>query len=128
MTENPSTLAILREALENQSKEQLITVVFQRAERISELIEKVECLYKKCARLSDQIEELQRIGHRQAAPFRRYANKKVANPKKPGRKTGHRGSWHQLPSHIDEEIDVLLEDFLRCREPLSDLSPIEQII
>jgi transposase len=128
MTANPSNAAVLRKALEDLPKEQLITLILQQADRISELSEQVERLGEQVTKLTEQIEELERTSHRQAAPFRRDSDKKVAKPKKPGRKTGHKGFWRQPPSHIDEEIEVLLEGCPTCGGQLSDMHPIEQII
>jgi len=128
MTAKASNVAVLRKALEDLSKEQLITLIFQQAERISELTEQVDRLGEQVKKLTEQIEELESSGHRQAAPFRRDADKKVANPKRPGRKAGHKGFWRQPPPRIDEEIEVPLEGCPRCGSPVSDVRPIEQII
>lgn len=117
----PFNPAVLREALEDQSREQLITLIARQAKRISELTEQVD-------RLNEKIEELERSSHRQAAPFRRETDKKVANPKKPGRKTGHKGSWRQPPEDIDQQIEVPLAGCPKCGGPLGELRPIEQII
>jgi len=128
MAATPSNAALLRKALEDQSREQLITLIVQQAERISQLTEQVDQLNEHLATLTEQIDQLERTSHRQAAPFRREASKKATNPKKPGRQAGHKGSWRQPPEEVDEQIEVPLEGCPKCGGSLGEVRPIEQII
>jgi transposase len=62
--------------------------------------------------LTAALEETQRAGKRQAAPFRK-AEEPKPNPKKSGRKPGKRHGRHAhraIPQHIDERYDVPLPD------------------
>ena len=80
--------------------------------------------------LGQRIEELERAGQRQAAPFRRPEKKKITPPKqkRPGRPQGHPGAYRQAPQHIDEEVDAPLCCCPHCQGPVSDLAPLTQII
>src|SRR6184192_3884808 len=58
------------------------------------------------------VEKLRRESKRQAAPFRK-ADKPVADPKKPGRKSGRRHGPHAhraVPPRIDETYNVPLPE------------------
>jgi transposase len=73
--------------------------------RVAELEAQVE-------RLTKLLEEAQRQGKRQAAPFRK-AEGPVSQPKRPGRKTGRRHGRHAhraipFPEQIDERYEVPL--------------------
>jgi len=46
-----------------------------------------------------QIEQLQREAHRQAAPFRRPEAQRHPHPARPGRKPGHPGAYRPKPDH-----------------------------
>lgn len=128
MTALPSNPAVLRKALEDQSREQLIEIIVHQAERISQQAEQMDQLCKQVAKLTEQIDQLERSQHRQAAPFRREASKKKTDPKRPGRKGGHNPAWRQPPEQIDQQIEVPLEGCPKCGGPLGEVSPIEQII
>jgi transposase len=64
------------------------------------------------AELKRRLEEAQRAGRRQAAPFRR--RKRKDNPKKPGRKRGHAPANRPVPEHVDAEVDVPLGACPHC--------------
>lgn len=73
----------------------------------------VATLKKQFERALKRIEELERAGKRQAAPFGK--DKPKADPKTPGRKPGDDyGQWHcrPRPIEIDETIEVVLPS--RC--------------
>jgi transposase len=82
-------------------------------DRIQQLQRQVEALQADNARLRSQLEQTQREGKRQAAPFRKGPPK--ANPKTPGRKAGdaHGRHGHRPPpaaGHIDEILEAPLPD------------------
>jgi rRNA maturation protein Nop10 len=79
----------------------------QRSRQLKEALQRVADLEKALA-------EAQAAACRQAAPFRVPLPKRVANPKPPGRKAGHPGSFRPRPSYIDEAITVELEKCQHC--------------
>lgn len=76
----------------------------------------------------EQIEQLQRQAHRQAAPFRRPEAERNSHPGRPGRKPGHAGFYRPKPDHIDERIHVKLEACPHCQGPVSDQQILTQYI
>lgn len=64
--------------------------------------------------LEAQLEAARKVALRQAAPFRRPADKRVGEPKGPGRKPGHPGAFRPLPQHIDQEVAAELEYCPHC--------------
>src|SRR6516165_10056974 len=71
----------------------------------------------------------ERAAHRQAAPFRIPEQKRVAAPKRPGRKQGHPGAFRHQPDHIDEYIEVALCVCPHCGgRHFTDQAQIEQTI
>jgi transposase len=75
-----------------------------------------------------QIEELQRQAHRQAAPFRRPETQRNSQPGRPGRKAGHPGFCRPVPEQIDEHIRVELECCPHCQGPVSEKQSLTQYI
>jgi len=57
-------------------------------------------LGKQVSNLTKALTDAQRSSKRQAAPFRR--KKRKANPKKPGRKPGHKGERRAVPDKVDQ--------------------------
>lgn len=78
--------------------------------------------------LQDQIEELERQRHRQAAPFRRPPEQHNRNPGRPGRKAGHAGSYRRVPERVDWEVDVPLKACPHCGGPVRDKRQLVQYI
>ena len=104
------------------------TIIEGLLRRIAELEQTVSKLQEENSFLRKQLETQQRTNARQAAPFRRRNDKKVADDKKkrPVRKPGHPGVCRPVPEHIDEEIEVPLSDCPQCNSPLNDCQPFEQ--
>ena len=80
---------------------------------IQHLQRQVEVLQADNARLQTQLEQAQRAGKRQAAPFRKGPPK--SDPKTPGRKSGdaHGSHGHRPlppPDHIDEVLEAALPE------------------
>ena len=98
--------------------------------RIAELEETVASLQKENCLLREQLEEQQRVGARQAAPFRRRDSTKVPEEekKRPGRKPGHPGGHRPVPEQVDEEIEQPLDGCPKCGGPVSECRPVEQFI
>lgn len=90
----------------------------------------VEMLTESLEEAQKRIEELERAGKRQAAPFRRRESQKKPGEKKnsPGRKPGHKPSWRPKPDHVDEQRMVPLKECPHCGGPVSEVRPIEQFI
>ena len=76
----------------------------------------------------DQLEELQRQAHRQAAPFRRPESQRRSHPGRPGRKAGHAGFYRPKPDPIDEQIRVNLECCPHCQGPVCQKRSLTQYI
>jgi transposase len=75
----------------------------------AQLRQELGALREQVARLTAALEEAQRRGKRQAAPFSK--GPPVAEPKKPGRKSGRRHGPHaqrSIPPRIDETYDAPL--------------------
>ncbi len=78
------------------------------------------------ADLKRRLEEAQRAGKRQAAPFRR--RKRKDNPKKPGRKPGHPPAHRPVPDHVDAEVDVPLDACPHCGGEVDEHGTDEQYV
>jgi transposase len=98
--------------------------------RLEELEAENRLLKEKLALAERRIAELEQMGTRQAAPFRREPRRLVdpGQKKKPGRKPGHEGFFRQTPPQIDEEVNVPLKRCPRCGGALSSVTVLEQII
>lgn len=121
-------MLIKKELLETLSKEELINIILEQAKRIKDLEKEVESLSQKINDLNKHIEELERISHRQAAPFRIPEKKRKQNCKKPGRPKGHKGAYRQVPDHIDEEVEAPLTHCPKCGGEVSNVKEVEQYI
>lgn len=71
---------------------------------------------------------MERVSHRQAAPFRIEEGKKKQEKNQPGRKKGHKGSYRNIPQSIDETIEVKLHSCPHCGNKIEPLRAIEQYI
>lgn len=76
----------------------------------------------------ERIDELERTAARQAAPFRRREDLKVAEPKRPGRPRGHRGTQRERPRHVDHDVEAPLPGCPHCGGAVQDRSPLTQYI
>ena len=85
-------------------------------------------LRERIAQLERRLEELERVSHRQAAPFRMPPEKRKSKRKRPGRKPGHQGFYRQRPEKIDETVEVPLDRCPNCGEAVSSLERVEQFI
>lgn len=115
--------------------DQLIEIILRQAGVIKELHQRVDQLEKQIRDLDDRnngltqkVEELEKAAARQAAPFRRPDHHRVAEPKKPGRKKDHPGSYRPIPDHVDEEIVVPLDQCPECGGKVEARRPIVQYI
>jgi len=95
---------------------------------IKGLRDELEKTREQLRRIQEQLEEFERCSHRQAAPFRVEESKRSKEPKRPGRKAGHRGSYRLRPDAVDESIDVPLGQCPSCGGPVEDVRPVEQFI
>lgn len=98
--------------------------------RIEQLEDENRRLRQENRQLRDELDKAQRQMARQAGPFRREEQKKIPpdEQKRPGRKPGHRGSCRKEPDHIDETIELPLDNCPKCLGPVTDIQRIEQII
>ncbi len=81
---------------------------------IEELRREVKALREENRQLRSGLQEAQRAGLRQAAPFRIKEKKRVENPKPPGRKKGHEGSCRSRPPNVDRKVEVPLDRCAHC--------------
>lgn len=90
----------------------------------------IEAQAAEIEELKEKLAQAERAGKRQAAPFRR--SKRKTQPKRPGRKAGHRGHWRQPPaaSAADEHYEMPLETCPDCGQLLDKehQQAIEQIV
>lgn len=75
-------------------------------QRIAELEELVAKLEAELVRIKGQLEEAERAGKRQAAPFSKGPPK--VNPKRPGRKAGHVPAHRPRPERVDRTLEAEL--------------------
>lgn len=83
-----------------------------------------ERLLEETKDLKRKLEEAQRAGRRQAAPFRR--RKRVDNPKKPGQKPKHAAAHRPVPEHVDDDVDVPLVQCPYCGGEVDEHGTHEQ--
>lgn len=98
-----------------------------------ELTEALRDKRKRISELTERIDELEREGKRQAAPFRRreQTKKPPSQHKSPGRKKGHRGHCRPVPDEdeVDHTHEVGLSGCPCCGETdLSELKPVVQYV
>lgn len=117
------TLSLLR-----NDPDQLIEIILYQAQVIEDLEKRLAASEQRATALEKRLEELERVSHRQAGPFRRRDDEKVQNPKKPGNRKGHPGKYRAVPTQIDEVIEVPLDRCPKCNGSLSDQRCVEQII
>ena len=129
------------------SRELLVQLVLARPERLVELVlhlqERNGCLQgqlekveqqlqeknQQLSELEEKLEQAQRAAFRQAAPFRLAETNRAKEPKKPGRKKGHPGSYRPRPQSIDQSIEVPLCTCPECAgAALQDFQLVEQFI
>jgi len=75
-------------------------------------------LQRELQQLRQQLDEVQRSQHRQAAPFRR--RHRSPRPKKPGRSEGHAPAHRPPPDHVDAVQYVPLPACPQCQGPIQD--------
>jgi transposase len=96
-------------------------------QRIAELEELLAELEAALAQVKGQLEEAQRAGKRQAAPFSKGSPK--ANPRRPGRKAGHTLAHRPKPERIDRVLEAELPPVCpSCGGELSDHEIREQFL
>jgi transposase len=86
----------------------------------------IAALNAELDRLRQQLAQDERTHSRQAHPFRR--ERTVSQPKKPGRRKGHRADLRPLPTpeQIDRVVDVPLDECPLCQAPLYDQGQVVQ--
>ena len=92
--------------------------VLELEQQKTEQARQIEAQAAEIVELKEKLAQAERAGKRQAAPFRR--SKRKTQPKRPGRKAGHRGHWRQPPaaSAADEHYEMPLETCPDCGQPL----------
>ena len=127
----------LRRSLEGlrDQPEQLIEIILRQAgvieeqrEQIRKLEEQIRDLNDRNGKLQQRLEDLERVVHRPAAPFRIDDKKRLATPRRPGRPKGHAPARRPIPDHIDEYIVVPLPSCPQCQSPLARTDPVVQYI
>jgi transposase len=107
----------------------MIVSLMKRSQQLKEAREEIKVKDARISELEALLEAAQRASFRQAAPFRVKEEKRVAEPKRPGRKAGHCGAFRPRPERIDEEITVELSACAKCGSlQWEDRQPIEQFI
>ncbi len=131
------SLLLLKQSLESlrDQPDQLIEIILRQAgviaeqqKIIQELEEKVRDLNDRNNKLSARLEQFEKAAARQAAPFRIKENKRQIDPKKPGRKKDHPGSFRPIPPQVDEEIVVPLSQCPDCGGPVHPARAVVQYI
>lgn len=105
---------ILRTSLDKLRRDDLIEIIVEQARKLHEQ--------------QQALDEAERAAKRPAAPFRRDADKRQKQPKRPGRKGGHQGHFRAKPEHIDQQIEVDLDHCPHCAAPVEHLQARRQYI
>lgn len=102
----------------------------QRQPSYEELLILVEDLRQRVAVLEAELAEARQAAARQAAPFRRREQLKKPEGEKqpPGQKPGHEGHYRQVPTEIDQTVEVSLGGCPHCAAELEFVRRLEQII
>ena len=112
----------MKEPLEQKSREDLEREIIELKRQLVEA-------YEMIRKLSEQIEELQRAGKRQAVPFARRDAQRVKKPRKRGRKPG-KGQFKNREKPKEEEISETKRAELSgcpdCQCELEDVKEQEQ--
>lgn len=112
----------MKELLEQKTREDLEREIIELKRQLAEA-------YEMIRKLSEQIEELQRTGKRQAVPFARRDAQRVKKPRKRGRKPG-KGQFKNREKPKAEEISETKKAELRgcpdCQCELEDVKEQEQ--
>ncbi len=111
-----------------QEKEELAAINARLAAEKLGLEKENAKLKEDLERARERIDELERTAARQAAPFRRREALKVAEPKRPGRPTGHRGMRRDRPRHVDHIVEAPLPACPHCGGAVHDRAPLTQYI
>ena len=95
-----------------------------------ELIEQILGQYKEIAELKKKLEELQeKVKTEQKKRTEKFA---IANTKRrkkrPGQKPGHVGMTRDVPDHIDEVIEEILQECPECHQVLGEAIEVEEQI
>ena len=109
------------ERLMREAPEALVQLVLTMQEEMTRLRADI-------GRLQARVEELEAQNRPPSAPFRRGEKERKSDPKKPGRKKGHPGSYRKVPEVIDEVIEVPLCGCPQCAGALEGVTPIVQYI
>ena len=112
-----------------EDPERLLAAALTQIDQLRQRAQQLKEARARIAVLEKALEEAQKAACRQAAPFRVPPPKRVANPKRPGRKAGHPGSFRPRPSYIDEEITVKLGSCKHCgAQEWAEQEEVEQFI
>ncbi len=96
-----------RAELKQLSHDELVDLAENQAKVIETLRNYIGDLQKKLSAFEARVEELERQAKRAAAPFGRPQDQRCKDPKRPGRKGGHKG--HHRERLTDEDIKWRIE-------------------
>jgi transposase len=109
----------MKEALEQKSREELEREIMELKRQLAEA-------YEMIRKLSEQIEELQRAGKRQAVPFARRDEQRVKKPRKRGRKPG-KGQFKNREKPKEEEIsETKRAELIACPDCQCELADVKE--
>lgn len=105
-------------------------IIEQLQVEIKGLKQRIEQLEQENRQLREELEKAQQQMARQAAPFRREERKKIPpdEHKPPGQKPGHPGCCRKEPEHIDQTVELPLDNCPVCCGPVTDVERMEQVI
>lgn len=116
----------------SERPEQVLQVVARQARQLIVQQQQIRHYQQYVGQLQQEIAQLQEQPGRSAAPFAIAAEKRKAEPKRPGRQVGHPGEWRRTPARAewDEQVEVALERCPDCGGALvaSGQRAIEQTI
>lgn len=112
---------IFPQVLQELDKDALIGIIIKQGQRIEDLTEREK-------ELLQQLAELEKVGKRQAAPFRIEDEKRKQDKKKAGAKKGHKGHYRQVSGPINERAEVALEGCPQCGKAVADVKAVKQVV
>ena len=105
----------------------LVELILQQREMLAQQARTIAALEERVRQLEEALRQ-SGGGGSGAAPFRREAQERKADPKRPGRAPGHRGEFRAAPEEIDQTIEVALEQCPACGGELTKTTPLVQTI
>jgi transposase len=77
-----------------------------------------------CLKTENQALKKKLAEYEKSSPSKKITYKASTTQKRPGRRSGHKGTSRKIPEHIDAAVDITLESCPHCGTPLG--TPVEE--